>query len=164
MNKNMGRKVELNIRKAGVEDAELAVKFVRKLGKYQKMSEKTTLTEEQFKMLITEGGGEGIFGEADGKTVAFIYYFGNSTAFTGIKGLYIDAFYVEEDYRNAGVGKEMMKYMANLAIERGCGRLEWVCLDWNEPAIGFYKGLGADAYDMMTTYRVGIDNIKKMAE
>lgn len=160
----MADKTKIKIRKAGVEDAALAVEFVKKLGAYQKMSDRTTLTEEQFRMLITEGGGEAIFGEADGKAVAFIYYFGNSTAFIGVKGLYVDVFYVDEEYRASGVGRQMMKYMANLALERRCDRLEWVCLDWNEPAIGFYKGLGADAYDMMTTYRIGRDGIEKLAE
>lgn len=164
MNKNMDEKSKLNIRNAGIEDAELAVKFIKKLGAYQKMSDKTTITEEKFTELITEGRGEAIFGEIDGKPVAFIYYFGNSTAFIGVKGLYIDVFYVDEDYRSTGVGKTMMKYMANLALERGCGRLEWVCFDWNESAIGFYKGLGADAYDMITTYRMSRDRIELLAE
>lgn len=155
---------DFKIRKAGIEDAALAVEFVKKLGAYQKMSDKTTLTEEQFVELITEGGGEAIFGEADGNPVAFIYYFGNSTAFIGAKGLYVDVFFVEEEYRGTGIGKEMMRYMAKLAIERECGRLEWVCLDWNEPAIGFYKSLGADAYDKMTTYRMGMDKIELLAK
>ena len=99
----------------------------------------------------------------DGKIVAFLYYYNNSSAFIGEKGMYIDGFYVDEAYRGYGLGKQMMEYMANLALERGCGRLEWGCLDWNQPALDFYKNLGAKGVDTMTIYRLSKDKIELLA-
>lgn len=153
---------KLNIRKVAPGDADKAVGFIRKLGEYQNMSDATVITELQFKKLIESGTGEAIFGEVDDDPVAFMYYYGNSSAFTGQKGLYIDVFYVDEEYRGCGIGKEMLSYMAKLALKRGCGRLEWLCMDWNEPSIRFYKNSGARSMDILTVYRMDQDTMKKI--
>lgn len=152
-----------HIRKAQEEDAGLVVGFMRKLGTYQKMRDSITITEESARRLLREKAGEAIFGEMDGKIVAFLYYYNNSSAFIGEKGMYIDGFYVDEAYRGYGLGKQMMEYMANLALERGCGKLEWGCLDWNQPALDFYKNLGAKGVDTMTIYRLSKDKIELLA-
>lgn len=151
------------IRKAEEKDASLVVEFTRKLGKYQKMLDKVIITEEEAKNLIRENAGEAIFGEMDGEAVAFIYYYMSSSAFNGGRGIYIDAFYVNEELRGQGIGKMMMKYMASLAVKRGCKRIEWVCLDWNEPSIKFYKNLGADSMDIMTVYRMSPEIIEELS-
>ena len=144
------------------QDVSLAVAFMRKLGEYQKMLDHTTVTEEQMKKLLLSQSGVAIVGEIAGQPVSFIYYYQNSSAFIGEKGFYIDAFYVEEEYRSKGIGKTMLTYMADLALRSGCRRLEWGCLDWNAPAIRFYENLGAKGVDIMTIYRMNKDELSKM--
>lgn len=153
----------MNIVHADVGDAALIVEFMKKLGKYQLMLEKTVVTEEKVIRLLNENAGEAIFAEMDGETVGFIYYYMNSSAFTGGKGIYIDAFYVNESMRGKGIGKQMMEYMSRLALERGCKRVEWVCLDWNTSSIKFYKNLGANEMNVFTTYRMDEECIRKNA-
>ena len=154
---------DFRIRKGDENDAELVVTFMRKLGTYQKMRDSITITEESARRLLRENAGEVIFGELDGEAVAFLYYYNNSSAFIGETGIYIDGFYVDEEYRGYGLGGKMMSYIAKLALERGCGRVEWGCLDWNQPSLDFYENLGAKGVDIMTIYRLSQDKIKLLA-
>lgn len=154
---------KFTIRFAEPKDAALVVEYMKRLGKYQKMLDKITSTKEDIHKLLLENKGEAIFGDYDGKTVAFIYFCNNSSAFIGESGIYIDGFYVDEDMRFKGLGKIMMTFMSHLAVKRGCKRLEWGCLDWNEPSIKFYKNLGADSVDTMTIYRLSADKIEEIA-
>jgi len=153
-----------NLRFAALDDAGLVVEYMRRLGDYQKMLDKITATEDDIKKLLLEQKGEAIFGDYDGETVAFAYFYQNSSAFTGQTGIYIDGFYVDEEMRFKGLGKIMMAFMSKLAIERGCKRLEWVCLDWNEPSIRFYKNLGAVSMDTMTVYRLSPEKLYETAD
>lgn len=155
---------KFTIRFATPEDAGLVVEFMRKLGTYQKMREKITATEEGIRKLLETGQGETIFGDYDGETVGFCYFYKDSSAFTGQSSMYIDGFYVEETIRFKGLGKIMMAFLSKLALERGCQRLGLGCLDWNEPSIKFYKDLGAYGVDIMTIYRFGPDQLKENAE
>lgn len=155
---------QFTLKFAKPEDAGLVVEYMRKLGLYQKMSDKITVTEEEMRKLLAAKKGEAVFGDYDGEPVAFIYFCPNSSAFIGQTGLYIDAFYVDETMRSKGLGKIMMAFLAKLAIERGCQRLEWGCLDWNEPAIKFYRKLGAVGVDIMTIYRLAPDKLKEAAD
>ncbi|MBP2031929.1 GNAT superfamily N-acetyltransferase [Clostridium algifaecis] len=152
------------IRFATSEDAGLVLEYMRKLGTYQKMLDKITATEEGIHKLLSENKGEVIFGDYDGETVAFIYFFNNSSAFIGQTGIYIDGFFVEENMRFKGLGKIMMAFMSKLAIERGCKRVEWGCLDWNESSVRFYKNIGAVGVDTMTIYRLAPDKLKEIAD
>lgn len=151
------------IKQAEPEDAALALEFIQKLGAYQKMRDKVVAVEQDIQALLASGAGEALFGVLEGKVAVFLYYYEIAPGLLGKKGLYIDVFYVEETYRGIGLGKKMMQHMAQLALERGCERLEWVCLDWNEPAIDFYKNLGGNAMDIMTTYRLPSDKIRELA-
>ena len=155
---------KFTIRFATPEDAGLVVDFMRKLGTYQKMRDKITATEEGIAKLLASGQGEAIFGDYDGETVAFCYFYNDSSAFTGVSSIYIDGFYIEEEIRFQGLGKIMMSFLSKLAIERGCGRLGLGCLDWNEPSIKFYKELGAYGVDIMTIYRFSTDKLKENAD
>lgn len=155
---------KLRIRQANAGDAAMVVAFMQKLGTYQKMRDSITATEEGVRKLLETGAGEAIFGDLDNETVAFLYYYNNSSAFIGEKGIYIDGFYVDENCRGQGIGRQMMKYMANLALQRGCKRLEWGCLDWNEPALRFYGNMGAKGVDIMTIYRLTPDKIQDLAD
>lgn len=152
------------LRFATPDDAGLVVEYMKKLGEYQKMLDKITATEEGIFKLLAEKKGEAVIGEYDGKTVAFMYFYHNSSAFIGQTGIYIDAFYVEESMRSKGIGKIMMSFISKLALERGCQRLEWGCLDWNEPTVAFYKNLGAAGVDIMTIYRFTPDKLQENAQ
>jgi len=149
-----------SLRFATPDDAELLLDFMHKLGTFQKMRDKIIATEVGLRQLLSQGKGEAIFGDYDGKTVGFAYFCQTSSAFIGQSGLYIDGFLVDESMRFKGLGKIMMAFMAKLALERGCQRLEWGCLDWNEPSIKFYRDLGAHSVDIMTIYRFGPEQLK----
>ena len=152
------------LRFATPEDAGLVVEYMRKLGTYQKMLDKITVTTEGMHKILAENKGEAIFGDYDGETATFSFFFDNSSAFIGQTGIYIDGLYIEESMRLKGLGKIMMAFMSKLAVERGCKRLEWGCLDWNEQSIKFYKELGAIGVDTMTIYRFNSDRLKEAAE
>jgi GNAT superfamily N-acetyltransferase len=151
------------LRFATPDDAGLVVGFMKKLGSYQKMADKIIATEAGIRKLLTEGKGESVFGIYEGEVVAFFYFCQTSSAFTGQSGLYMDGFYVDDAYRSHGFGKIMMAFLSKLAVERGCQRLEWGCLDWNEPSINFYKSLGAYGVDNMTIYRFSPDTLRENA-
>lgn len=157
------RMPRFRLRAGAAEDATLVIGYMKKLGDYQKMSDKITATTADIHRLLSEKRGEVIFGEYDGVTVGFIYFYQNSSAFTGQAGLYIDGFFIDPQVQSKGLGKIMMAYMAKLALERGCQRVEWGCLDWNEPAINFYHKLGASSVDEMTIYRFGLQQLEKNA-
>lgn len=152
------------LRFATPEDAGLVVEYMRKLGTYQKMRDKITATEEGMHKILSENKGEAIFGYYDGEIVSFVYFCNNSSAFIGQTGIYMDGFYVDETMRFKGLGKIMMAFMSKLAIERGCKRLEWGCLDWNEPSIKFYRNMGAHSVDIMTIYRLAPDKLQEVAD
>lgn len=152
------------LRFATSEDAGLVVEFMRKLGTYQKMQDNITATEDKMQRILSENKGEAIFGDYDGQTVAFMYFYHNSSAFIGETGIFIDGFYVDDSIRFKGLGKIMIAFISKLAIDRGCRRLEWGCLDWNEPTIKFYRDLGAFSVDIMTIYRFAPDILKERAD
>ena len=145
------------------DDAALVVAYMKKLGEYQKMADKITATDADMRRLLSERRGEVVFGEYDGATVGFIYFYQNSSAFTGQTGLYIDGFFIDQPFQSLGLGKMMLAYLSKLALARGCQRLEWGCLDWNEPAIHFYKNQGAYSVDEMTIYRFGPQQLEDNA-
>jgi GNAT superfamily N-acetyltransferase len=142
-----------SLRFATPGDAGLLLDFMQQLGTYQNMRDKIVATETGLQQLLSQGKGEAIFGDYDGTTVGFVYFCQTSSAFIGQSGLYIDALLVHESMRSKGLGKIMMAFMAKMALQRGCQRLEWGCLDWNEPTIRFYRNLGAHSVDIMTIYR-----------
>jgi len=152
-----------NIRFAQPQEAGLVVDYMRKLGTYQKMRDKIIAEEEEMEKILSEKRGESVFGEYDGKTIAFAYFYNNSSAFIGQRGMFIDGFYVDEEVRDKGLGKIMMAFLSDLAIRRGCKRLEWGCLEWNEPSIKFYEDLGAYSIDNMRIYRFAPDTLIKVA-
>ncbi|WP_018150103.1 GNAT family N-acetyltransferase [Leeia oryzae] len=152
------------LRFATPDDAGMVVAFMKKLGTYQKMADKIIATEEGIRKLLTDKRGEAVFGMYDGDMVGFVYFCQTSSAFIGQSGIYIDGFLVDDTMRFKGLGKIMMAFMSRLALDRGCQRLEWGCLDWNEPTIKFYRGLGAYSVDEMTIYRFAPDQLKANAE
>jgi len=153
------------IRFAEEKDVKLIKQFITDLGTYEKLSHLVVVTEEKLlNTLFRQKVAEVIIGEYKGEAVGFALFFHNYSTFLGQAGIYLEDLYVNPEMRGKGFGKTMLKYLAKLAVERDCGRLEWACLDWNEPSICFYKGLGAEALNDWTVYRLTGDTLLKLAE
>ena len=155
----------LNFRYAKEIDVALILYFIKELAAYEKMSDEVVATEELLKEWIFEKKkAEVIFALEDGKEVGFALFFHNFSTFLGRAGIYLEDLFVKPEYRGKGYGKALLKKLAEIAVERGCGRLEWSCLDWNKPSIDFYLSLGAEQMSDWTTYRITGDTLRKMAE
>ena len=156
---------EISIRFAKKEDCGLILGFIKELAKYEKMLDDVVATEELLNEWIFEKGkAEVLFAVADGKEVGFALFFHNFSTFLGRAGIYLEDLYVLPEYRNRGYGKALLKELARITVQRGCGRLEWCCLDWNKPSIDFYLSFGSKPMDEWTTYRLSGDSLLKMAD
>ena len=156
---------EFSIRFAKKEDCGIILDFIKELAKYEKMLDDVVATEELLNEWIFEKGkAEVLFAVADGKEVGFALFFHNFSTFLGRAGIYLEDLYVLSEYRNRGYGKALLKELARISVQRGCGRLEWCCLDWNKPSIDFYLSLGSKPMDEWTTYRLSGDSLLKMAD
>lgn len=143
------------IRFATVQDTALILKFIKGIAEYEKMSDEVIADEKLLNEWIFEKGkAEVIFAMENDKEVGFALFFHNFSTFLGRAGLYLEDIFVLPEYRGRGYGKAMIKKLAAIAVERGCGRMEWCCLDWNKPSIEFYRSLGAKPMDEWTTYRL----------
>lgn len=155
----------MNFRFAEESDCRLVLSFIRGLADYEKMSDQVVATEELLREWIFEKRkAEVLFVCDDGKEVGFALFFHNFSTFLGRAGIYLEDLFVLPEYRGKGYGKALLKKLAQITAERGCGRLEWACLDWNQPSIDFYRSLGALPMDEWTTYRLTGDTLQKMAE
>jgi len=153
------------IRPAEESDVKLILQFIKGLGEYEKLSHEVVATEEKLrKTLFKQKMAEVIIGEYGGEPVGFALFFHNYSTFLGQAGIYLEDLYIIPEMRGKGFGKTMLKHLAKLAVDRDCGRLEWACLDWNEPSICFYKGLGAKALEDWTVYRVTGETLVEMAK
>lgn len=153
------------IRFAEVSDVPLILEFIKKLAAYEKMLAQVTATEEVLRESLFERKiAEVIIGEFKNKPVAFALYFHNFSTFLGRPGIYLEDLYVEPEMRGQGIGTIMLAFLAKLAQERNCGRLEWWCLDWNVPSIEFYKSIGAIPMDQWTVFRVHDKALNELAE
>ena len=155
----------LSFRFAERADCALILSFIRELAEYEKMASSVVCDEALLeKTIFDERGAEVLFALEDGKEVGFALFFHNYSTFLGRRGLYLEDLFVKPAYRGKGYGKAILRRLASIAVERGCGRLEWYCLDWNEPSIGFYRSLGAVPLSDWTTYRLTGDTLKALAE
>lgn len=156
---------KFEIRYAEKKDAALILAFIRALAEYEKMSDEVVATEELLQEWVFEKKkAEVIFAVEDGVEVGFALFFHNFSTFVGRAGLYLEDVFVKVEHRGKGYGKALLKELARIAVERGCGRMEWVCLNWNQPSIDFYRSLGAVPMDDWTIYRVAGDTLKALAE
>ena len=154
----------LSFRRAGPEDTALILRFIRLLAEYEKMADQVVATEETLRsQLFEDRRAEVVFAVTDGKEVGFALFFHNFSTFLGRAGLYLEDLYVLSEYRGRGIGKALFRELARIAVERGCGRFEWWCLDWNEPSIEFYRSLGAVPMDEWTVYRITGDTLSRLA-
>ena len=156
---------ELQFRYAKEGDTALILQFIKELADYEKMLDEVVATEEILKEWIFEKNkAEVIFVLENDVEVGFALFFHNFSTFLGTSGVYLEDLFVKPAYRGKGYGKGLLKKLAQIAVERGCGRLEWWCLDWNRPSIDFYRSMGAEPMDDWTVYRVAGDTLQKLAE
>jgi len=153
------------IRPATVDDAPVVLSLIKGLAEYEKLSHEVIATEEL--LLDTLFGArpvaEVILGDFESKSVSFALFFHNYSTFLGRPGIYLEDLFVKPEMRRKGFGRVMLAYVANLAKERQCGRLEWSVLDWNDPAWKFYKSIGAVPMDEWTIHRVTGEGITRLA-
>jgi len=156
----------LVIRAATESDVPVILAFIKKLAAYERLSHEVTATEELLRETLfgARKTAEVAIGYFEGKPVGFVLFFHNYSTFLARPGLYIEDLFVDEAYRRRGFGRALLLHVARLAGERQCGRLEWAVLDWNEPAINFYKRMGAVAMDDWTVFRVTGASLTKLAE
>lgn len=155
---------DFKIRFAVKEDVPLILKFIKELANYEKLLDEVVATEEiLFDSLFKRKAAEVIIGEYKGEPVGFALFFHNFSTFLGRPGLYLEDLFVVPDMRGKGFGRTMLSFLGKLAKERDCGRLEWWVLDWNEPAIKFYKSLGAVPMDEWTVFRVTDESLTSLA-
>ena len=156
---------DLIFRYAVREDAALILNFIKELAEYEKLLDEVVATEELLKeWIFDKGKAEVLFAVVDGKEVGIALFFHNFSTFLGRAGLYLEDLYVKKEYRGQGIGKAFLKKLAEIAVERGCGRFEWSCLDWNQPSIDFYLSLGAKPMDEWTVYRVTGETLTELAK
>lgn len=155
----------MEFRYAEKKDAALILQFIKALADYEKMSDEVVADEKLLTEWIFEKQkAEVIFVLEENKEVGFALFFHNFSTFLGRAGIYLEDLFVLPEYRGRGLGKALLKKLASIAVERGCGRLEWCCLDWNQPSIDFYLSLGAKPLTDWTIYRVTGDTLQKLTE
>lgn len=155
---------DVSFRYAKREDTELILKFIKDLARYEKMENEVVATKGLLEeWLFEKEKAEVIFALSDGKEIGFALFFHNFSTFLGRAGIYLEDLYVMPEYRGKGYGKAILKKLAEIAIERGCGRLEWWCLNWNKPSIDFYLSLGAEPMKDWTVYRISGKTLEDMA-
>lgn len=157
--------MSLGFRNAQRNDVGLILQFIRELADYEKMLSEVVADEATLEeWIFDKQKAEVIFALEGEKEVGFALYFHNFSTFLGRAGIYLEDLYVKPEYRGKGYGKAILKKLASIAVERGCGRLEWWCLDWNKPSIDFYHSLGAEPMDDWTVYRIAGETLTNLAE
>jgi GNAT superfamily N-acetyltransferase len=155
------------IRPAEIDDAPLLADLVRELARYEELEHFAVATADDIRRYLF---GPRVYAEAilaetrDGRTVGFALFFHSFSTFRGRPSLYLEDIYVRTEFRGHGIGKALLQAVARIARERGCTRMEWAVLDWNEPAIGFYKALGAKPLSDWTLYRLEDDALIDLAD
>lgn len=156
---------EICFRQACREDVPLILRFIKALAEYERMSDEVVADERTLEEWIFDKGmAEVIFAQADGTEAGFALFFHSFSTFLGRAGIHLEDLFVLPEYRGRGIGKALLKELARITVERGCGRLEWCCLDWNKPSIDFYLSLGAKPLDDWTIYRLTGDTLNALAD
>ena len=156
---------EFSIRPAEEKDVPLILQFIKELAEYERLGGEVVATEDILRRNLfgERRVAEVILGYYQEQPVSFALFFHNFSTFLGKPGIYIEDLFVKEEYRGKGFGTKMLSYLARLAKERNCGRLEWWVLDWNKSAIGFYESLGAEPMSDWTVYRITGEALDKLA-
>ncbi|HEY6454648.1 MAG TPA: GNAT family N-acetyltransferase [Steroidobacteraceae bacterium] len=156
---------QLSVRAVREEEVDLVLEFIRELAHYERLAHEVTATRADIHTALfgPHPYAEAVIGCIDGQACGFALFFHNFSTFLGKPGLYLEDLYVRPAARGRGLGRRMLAWLARLALERGCGRFEWAVLDWNEPALLLYRGLGARAADEWTLQRVTGEALVQLA-
>lgn len=163
--KNNDNNTQLTFRFAEEKDCGLILRFIKELASYEKMLDEVVASEDLLREWIFEKKKAEVFFICEnGKEIGFTVFFHNFSTFLGRAGLYLEDLYIMPEHRGKGYGKATLKKLAQIAVERGCGRLEWWCLDWNKPSIDFYLSLGAVPMKDWTVYRITGETLTKLSK
>lgn len=155
----------MEFRYANKQDSALILKFIKELAEYENMSDDVVADAKTLEeWVFDKQKAEVIFAVEDNTEVGFALFFHNFSTFLGRSGIYLEDLYIQPQHRGKGYGKAILKKLASIAVERGCGRLEWSCLDWNKPSIDFYLSLGAKPMSDWTAYRVDGETLSNLAK
>ncbi len=155
----------MTIRFATENDCAVILRFIHALADYEKMSDQVVATEALLReWLFEKKKAEVLFACEDGKEVGIALFFHNFSTFLGRAGIYLEDLFVLPEYRGRGFGKALLRHLAQLTLARGCGRLEWSCLDWNRPSIDFYLSIHARPMEEWTGYRLTGETLRRLAE
>jgi GNAT superfamily N-acetyltransferase len=153
------------IRFANEKDAALIFELIRELAVFERLEDQISATVEDIRIsLFEKRQAEVIIGEVNGEPAAFALFFHNYSTFLGKANLFLEDLFVKEQYRGNGFGEAMLRRLSKIAVERGCERLDWLCLDWNSPAIAFYQGVGAIILDDRRVFRISGDRLADFAK
>lgn len=156
---------DITFRRAERKDTGLILQFIKELAVYEKLLHEVVAEEKVLEeWLFDKKAAQVIFAVKGGEEVGFALYFHNFSTFLGRAGIYLEDLYVKPAFRGQGCGKAILRELARIAVEEGCGRLEWSCLDWNQPSIAFYLSLGAKPMSDWTVYRIDGEKLKRFAE
>lgn len=156
---------KITIRPAKENEAVKILELIKRLAEYEKCLHEVVADEATiYQSIFVEKSAEVVFAEEEDKIVGFALFFHNFSTFVGRKGLYIEDLFIIPEKRGKGYGKALLKYLAKLAVERNCGRMEWICLDWNQPALNVYRSIGAIPMDEWTIQRLDEKKLKEFAE
>lgn len=153
------------LRYANREDVSVVLQFIKDLAEYEGMIDQVEATEEiLIETIFNNKKAEVLICENNAEPIGFVLFYHNFSTFLGRPGVYIEDLYIKPENRNKGLGTKIISVLGKIALERNCGRLEWWCLDWNKKSIQFYLGLGAEAMQDWTVYRVSGNQLKTLAE
>ena len=156
---------QFELRFASEKDVPLILQLIRELAEYEGLLREVVATGEILtEWLFVKKKAEVLIGEYGGQPVGYALFFHNFSTFLGRAGIYLEDLYVRPEYRGRGYGKAFFRKLAQITVERGCGRLEWWCLDWNQPSIDFYLSLGAEPMEDWTVYRLTGDTLAELAK
>ena len=156
---------QYHFRYAVRKDTALILQFIKDLANYEKMLDEVVADEKTLEnWIFDKQKAEVLFALEGTKEIGFALFFHNFSTFLGKAGIYLEDLYVLPEYRGKGYGKALLKKLASIAVERGCGRLEWWCLDWNKPSIDFYLSLGAEPMSDWTVYRIAGETLHSLAD
>ena len=157
---------DIGVRSATEKDVPLILSFVRELAAYERLSHEVKADESMLRECLfgARSYAEALIAESQGLPAGFALFFHNVSTFLGRPGIYLEDLYVKPELRGLGIGRTLLAHLAGLATERSCGRLEWAVLDWNEPAIRFYKSLGAVPMREWTVFRLTGESLERVAE
>lgn len=154
----------VRIERTTEDDIPLILKFIRELAQYEKLEDAVSTSEERLRTNLfgPKPYAEAVIAYENDEPVAFALYFFNYSTFAGLPGLYLEDIFVRPEFRRSGIGRQLFAFLAQTALKRGCGRMEWAVLNWNEQAIRFYQKLGADAMREWTVFRLSQQKLEDL--